>query len=117
MPYESTKELLVPHFAPSNALVTNARCKTAPSAIGTRNVLPVTNPKDKVNARYESCLRGIGQVEALRQRKKDLQMEMDHINSIMEHKKICLAAGAYGGVNQLIETLHPALRQVTAKKY
>jgi len=107
----------MPRYAAPNTRVTNARCRTAPSAIGTRNVLPVTNPKDKVNARYESCLRGIGQVEALRQRKKDLQAEMDHINRVMEHKKICLAAGAYGGVNKLIDTLHPALRQVTANPY
>lgn len=103
--------LLMPHYT-----APNGRCRTAP-LLGTRNVQPVTNPKQQVSAKYESCLAGIAQVDALRQRKKDLQEEMDHIRRVMEHKKICLAAGAYGGYGKLIETLHPALNQVTASDY
>jgi hypothetical protein len=92
------------------------RCKTA-MVLGTRSALPLSNPNEKVSAKYEGTLRGIGQVQALRQRKKDLEVEMELIRRIKEHKEICLAAGAYGGYSKLLETLHPALRQVTAQEY
>jgi hypothetical protein len=59
----------------------------------------------------------IGAVATLRQKKKDLAMEMDHLKRVMEHKKLCLAAGGYGGYGQLLETLHPALQQVTRRDY
>ena len=113
LPYERKSRLLMPEYDTSTS---NGRCQTAP-AMGTRNIPKRVNPQDKVNAQYEKCLVGIGQVNALRQRKKDLQMEMEHINRIMEHKKVCLAAGAYGGYGKLLETLHPALQQVTATDY
>lgn len=100
---ERKDEVLVPGYQPPNA-----RCRTAPAATG------------KIVGRdvsYERCVSNIGAVEALRQRRKDLALEMEHLQKVMEHKKLCLAAGGYGGYGKLLETLHPALEQVTRKDY
>ena len=110
-PFErSNKALLMPSYTS-----VHARGKTAP-ALGTRNNVSMgSDPaRAKLSSKYDSCLRSIGQVQALNQKKRDVQVEMEHIRRVLEHKQICLAAGAYGGYRKLIENLHPALRQVTA---
>lgn len=100
--YEQNDQVLAPNYRPPNA-----RCSTAP-------LNGSSTPGQKSSGRYGRCIQGIGNVDALRARKQDIILEMDHLKKIMEHKKLCLAAGGYGGYGKLLETLHPALQQKTA---
>lgn len=101
---EQKTEILAPNFQPANS-----RCKTAPAATG--------RSASGRNHNYDRCIANIGAVSTLRQKKNDLVLEMEHIQKVMEHKKLCLAAGGYGGYGKLLDTLHPALDQVTRKDY
>ena len=106
---ERKNVLAVPHF------VATQRCSTAPGGMGARSRSKLTSPNESANRKYEQCINRIGEVDALANRKKDIQAEMEHLNRILEHKRMCLAAGAYGGYGKLLETLHPAIQQLTTK--
>ena len=107
LPFERKTELLVPYFKP----------RASTSQAHFRSTSNMENPNDVLANKYDKCLKSIGHVDALRNRKNDIEYEMEHLKQIIEHKQLCLAAGAYGGYGKLLESLHPALQQCTSKHF